>query len=66
MTRLMPVPARFTRPFLPLGLLALLAAVITIVGRDGTPATVLRIVRAGLLLLVAGLLAQRTLMVIRA
>ncbi|KUL59697.1 hypothetical protein ADL32_19210 [Streptomyces albidoflavus] len=49
-----------------LGLLGLYTVVITIVGLDGTPATVLRIVRAGLLLLVAGLLAQRTLMVIRA
>lgn len=39
---------------------------IAIVGQDGTPAAVLRIVRAVLLLLIAGLLVQRTVMVIRA
>ncbi|MFD5026979.1 hypothetical protein [Streptomyces sp. NPDC058373] len=49
-----------------LGGLGLYTVVITIVGLDGTTATVLRIVRAGLLLLVAGLLAQRTCMVVRA
>ncbi|MGE9696650.1 putative phage holin [Streptomyces sp. CH6] len=49
-----------------IGALGLYTVVITLVGLDGTPATVLRIVRAGLLLLVAALLIQRTLMVIRA
>lgn len=49
-----------------LGALGLYTVVITLVGLDGTAATVLRIVRAALLLLVAGLLAQRTHMVIRA
>ncbi|MFJ5089957.1 hypothetical protein [Streptomyces sp. NPDC088674] len=49
-----------------LGALGLYTVVITLVGLDGTAATVLRIVRAGLLLFVAALLVQRTLMVIRA
>lgn len=37
MSRLMPVPARFTRPFLPLGLLALLAATAACTGDDSAP-----------------------------
>ncbi|WP_127449250.1 glycoside hydrolase family 6 protein [Streptomyces sp. B29(2018)] len=37
MSRLMPVPARFTRPFLPLGLLALLAATPGSTGDDSAP-----------------------------
>ncbi|MEW1786342.1 glycoside hydrolase family 6 protein [Streptomyces albidoflavus] len=37
MSRLMPVPARFTRPFLPLGLLALLAATPACTGDDSAP-----------------------------
>lgn len=49
-----------------LGALGAYTVVISIVGLDGPAATVLRLVRAALLLLVAGLLLQRTRMVIRA
>jgi hypothetical protein len=48
------------------GLLALYTVVITLVGLDGTTATVLRIVRSALLLGIAGLLVQATRAVRRA
>ncbi|WP_206308421.1 hypothetical protein [Streptomyces sp. A1277] len=46
-----------------IGGLSLYTVIVTITGLDGTPATVLRIVRAALLLLVAALICQRTRMV---
>ncbi|MFW3477358.1 putative phage holin [Streptomyces microflavus] len=46
-----------------IGLLGLYTVVVTITGLDGTPAMVLRYVRSALLLLVAGLMIQRTWMV---
>nr|WP_239086317.1 hypothetical protein [Streptomyces parvus] len=46
-----------------IGLLGLYTVVVTITGLDGTPAMVLRYVRSALLLLVAGLMLQRTWMV---
>ncbi|WP_073946538.1 putative phage holin [Streptomyces kebangsaanensis] len=49
-----------------IGLLGTYTVVITLVGVDGTAASVLRIVRSGLLLTVAGLLLQATLAVRRA
>ncbi|MGW0795202.1 putative phage holin [Streptomyces sp. NPDC002692] len=48
------------------GLLALYTVVITLVGLDGTTATVLRIIRSVLLLGIAGLLLQATRAVRRA
>ncbi|MFJ1650120.1 hypothetical protein ACIOC2_01630 [Streptomyces sp. NPDC088337] len=49
-----------------IGLLATYTVVITLVGVDGVTASVLRLVRSGLLLTVAGLLLQATLAVRRA
>ncbi|MFJ9988578.1 hypothetical protein ACIQUD_31975 [Streptomyces globisporus] len=46
-----------------IGLLGLYTVVVTITGLDGTPAMVLRYIRSALLLLVAGLMLQRTWMV---
>lgn len=46
-----------------IGLLGLYTVVVTITGLDGAPAMVLRYVRSSLLLLVAGLMLQRTWMV---
>lgn len=49
-----------------IGGLGLYTVVITLVGTDGAAATVLRIVRSVLLLVLAILMVQRTVMVIRA
>ncbi|MFD4786608.1 hypothetical protein ACFWN1_05900 [Streptomyces sp. NPDC058459] len=49
-----------------IGLLASYTVVITAVGIDGTAATVLRMIRSGLLLTVGGLLIQATRTMIRA
>ncbi|MEU5660062.1 hypothetical protein ABZ802_31255 [Streptomyces sp. NPDC047737] len=46
-----------------IGCLGLYTIVVTITGLDGTPAMVLRFIRSALLLLVAGLMLQRTWMV---
>lgn len=48
-----------------LGALGMYSVAIILVGPDGTPATVLRVLRAGLLLIVTALLIQRTVMVVR-
>lgn len=49
-----------------IGGLGLYTVVITLVGTDGPAATALRIVRSTLLLVLAALMIQRTVMVIRA